>query len=148
MSHEKGFVRRKVKPDVEMDITPMIDVTFLLLIFFLVTSTMAAKTPLQLPPAKNGAGVSENNSIVLSVFKGDPSPQVYLSDGKPEHPALGMSEVTEYVRQGYAAGEGKRLVIIKADRDVPAGFVEEVARAAAEVSDDLQFYVGVMDQKR
>mgnify|MGYP003325625382 CR=1 FL=1 len=33
---------RKKLEDAEMDITPMIDVTFLLLIFFMVTSTMQA----------------------------------------------------------------------------------------------------------
>ena len=34
--------RRRGGEDVEMDITPMIDVTFLLLIFFLVASKMSA----------------------------------------------------------------------------------------------------------
>ncbi|MCP3692284.1 MAG: biopolymer transporter ExbD, partial [Planctomycetaceae bacterium] len=33
---------RRREEDVEMDITPMIDVTFLLLIFFLVASKMSA----------------------------------------------------------------------------------------------------------
>jgi hypothetical protein len=40
---------------------------------------------------------------------------------------------------------GKQLIVIKADQDVPAGFIEEVARAAGEVEGIEQFYYGVMD---
>jgi hypothetical protein len=36
--------RRQVQPEEELDITPMIDVTFLLLIFFLVASIPDAQT--------------------------------------------------------------------------------------------------------
>ena len=35
-----GLGRAKKKDEADLDITPMIDVTFLLLIFFMVTSTM------------------------------------------------------------------------------------------------------------
>ena len=37
--------------DGEMDITPMIDVTFLLLIFFMVASTMQGTPDIDVPPA-------------------------------------------------------------------------------------------------
>ncbi|MCP4817216.1 MAG: biopolymer transporter ExbD, partial [Planctomycetaceae bacterium] len=40
---------RRREEDVEMDITPMIDVTFLLLIFFLVASKMSADQAVALP---------------------------------------------------------------------------------------------------
>ena len=42
---------RRPKMDVDMDITPMIDVTFLLLIFFLVASRVAQDTEVTLPAA-------------------------------------------------------------------------------------------------
>ena len=39
-------------------------------------------------------------------------------------------------------------MIIKADQDVPSGFIEEVARAAADVVEDLEFYVGITDKHK
>ena len=48
---------RKRGEEAELDITPMIDVTFLLLIFFMVTSTMQGKPDLDVPPVKHGVGV-------------------------------------------------------------------------------------------
>ena len=60
-------IRRKRNDDDEMDITPMIDITFLLLIFFLVAAKMESQGALELPPARYGTPVSAKNSVVLIV---------------------------------------------------------------------------------
>jgi biopolymer transport protein ExbD/biopolymer transport protein TolR len=136
--------RKKSSEDDELDITPMIDVTFLLLIFFMVTSTMKPEGALQIPSAKNGLGVSADESCILSVFDDDGTPGIYLADGKREDGPVPPEQVTQFVQQ-----QKKRFVIIKADRKVPSGFVEEVARAAAEADiDDLEFFVAVQDKPR
>ena len=47
---DEPYVRKKnPEPDTEIDITPMIDVTFQLLIFFMVTSTMQGNPPAEIP---------------------------------------------------------------------------------------------------
>ena len=126
----------------ELDITPMIDVTFLLLIFFMVTSTMEQEGALQIPPAKNGLGVSSDESCILSIYDDDGTPGVYLADAERKNGPVATEQVTPYVNQNK-----KKYVIIKADRSVPSGFVEEVARAAAEAEiEDLQFFVAVQDK--
>ena len=58
--------------DVEMDITPMIDVTFLLLIFFLVASKMSADKAVSLPEARAGIPISATNSVVLVLQQAGP----------------------------------------------------------------------------
>lgn len=136
--------RRKSSEGDELDITPMIDVTFLLLIFFMVTSNMQQTQTLQIPPAQHGIGVDKSKSTVISIFNSEGDPEIYLSDGKKENGPVSPGEVTNYVRQGVS--EDKYMVIIKADRDIPSGFVEEVARAAAEVDAELKYYVGVIDK--
>lgn len=132
----------------DLDITPMIDVTFLLLIFFMVTSNMENPNVVEIPPSKHGIGVSLLDSTVLTIFKSDSDPEVYLTDGKREGAPVDMAAVTEYVQQG--ADKGKLTVIIKADREIPAGFVEEVARAANDAQlqgeTELKFFVGVVDK--
>ena len=65
--------QRKRKPavDTELDITPMIDVTFLLLIFFLVASTPNAQTAVELAPARHGDGVSEQSSVIVTIARNE-----------------------------------------------------------------------------
>lgn len=44
--------------ETEIDMAPMIDVTFLLLIFFMVSNSMANPTPMDVPAAVHGRGVT------------------------------------------------------------------------------------------
>jgi biopolymer transport protein ExbD/biopolymer transport protein TolR len=125
-----------------MDITPMIDVTFLLLIFFMVTSTMENPDALKIPEARSGLGVDTQKAAVITIFSGEDAPEIFLADGVRENGPVDVSEVGAYVQS-----QGQKTVIIKADRDVPSGFVEDVARAANESGEDLMFFVGVEDKQ-
>jgi biopolymer transport protein ExbD len=134
---------RRSSEDDEPDITPMIDMTFLLLIFFMVTSTMKPEGALKIPAAKNGIGVASEDACVLSIFNDDGTPAVYLADMERKNGPVAPELVTSYVTE-----KRKRNVIIKADTKVPSGFVEEVARRAAESEiEELTFYVAVQDRK-
>lgn len=145
MASTFGKSKRIDSDDDDLDITPMIDVTFLLLIFFMVTSNMKKAATVNIPPAKHGQGVQTSKSSTITIFNTDSDPEIYLSDGTKENGPVSPEEVTAFVEQGVA--EGKLNVILKADSDLPSGFVEEVARAANEVEAELQFYVGVMDKQ-
>ena len=80
--------RKPMQDSADMDITPMIDIVFLLLIFFLVSSTPDKNTAVELPPARYGVGVSEKNSVVITVAKpeGAGKTDVYLADGRKGSP--------------------------------------------------------------
>ena len=53
---EKGQTIKEIQSETktELSITPMIDVTFLLLVFFLVCSKVATQDAVDLPPARYG----------------------------------------------------------------------------------------------
>ncbi|SFH72009.1 ExbD/TolR family protein [Planctomicrobium piriforme] len=136
--------RQLPEDDDEINITAMIDIVMLLLIFFMITSKLESTTSLQVPPAKHGQAVSVDQSIVFSIFKTDGEPEIYLSDGKQENGPVDLDAVRAYTKTGV--DEDKKFVIIKADREVPSGFVEEVARAVSDVDPDLKFYLGVVDR--
>ena len=56
-----GLVGSRAGEDEEMDLTPMVDVTFLLLIFFMITASFSIQKTLQVPPPdpeKEGASTS------------------------------------------------------------------------------------------
>lgn len=138
--------RRKIIEETEMDITPMIDVTFLLLIFFILTNNASKTTAVELPKARHDIPVNSKESVVLTIFKSEGDPQVYLSNGKKENGPASLADVTNYVREGVM--REKRNVIILSDTEVPSGFVEEVALAASEASEEeLRYFTGVLVKK-
>jgi biopolymer transport protein ExbD len=140
--------RRPMKADEEMDITPMIDMTFLLLIYFLVASTIDTQASAELPPAHYGVGVSQNTAVILTVGDtGGKNAAIYLGDGKEGNPLTGAAEeqeiqIRETVEQGMR--EGKSSVIVKAERGVPHREVSRVAASAASV-EGIHLYIGVLE---
>ena len=141
--------RRPVRDTAEMDITPMIDITFLLLIFFLVCSTANVQTAVELPPARHGTGVNDRTSVILTVAdRGGAGPAlVYLADGKkgkplPDDEDLQKAEITEAVERGLQ--QGKSTVLIKAERGVKHGDVWRVESAAGRV-EGVKLHVAVYE---
>jgi biopolymer transport protein ExbD len=63
--------------EAEMDMAPMIDVTFLLLIFFMLSNSMANPTPMDVPTAVYGRGVTLEGQQQLLV---DEEGGYYLGD--------------------------------------------------------------------
>jgi len=141
--------RRPVQESAELDITPMIDITFLLLIFFLVASTTDVQSSVELPPARYGKGVSDRTSVILTVAeRGGPGPaRVYLDDGTggsplPDDPAAQEEQIAQYVRQGF--DEGKSKVLVKAGKGVRHREVSRVAAAAGQV-EGVEMYLAVLE---
>ncbi len=131
--------KRTLREDVEMDITPMIDITFLLLIFFLVCSTPDQQSAIELPSARHGKGVGEKDSVIITLSdEGVDSAPVYLADGKvesgrlPEDPDQQKEMIRLAVEEGRRE-EGKEDVLIKADRNVASRDVAQVIKAVSAV---------------
>ena len=124
------------RDSVEMDITPMIDVVFLLLIFFVVCSTIGKTTSVQLPKAKIGVAVNPRTATVFTLSGFESDAVVYLGDG-PSGKALATDretqreEIIQAVEQGLR--QGKTNVMIRADRKLHHGEVFRVESAAASV---------------
>ena len=141
--------RKPVKDSAEMDITPMIDITFLLLIFFLVCSTMDQQSAVELPPARHGSGVDEKSSVIITVEpRGAGRPAaVYLGDGTvgtpldDDHTAQEKA-IYDEVEEGLMAG--KPNVLIKAAMGVKHGEVSRVAAAAASV-EGIRLHMAVFE---
>lgn len=143
--------RRKLNDSAEMDITPMIDIVFLLLIFFLVCSTMSQSTAVKLPAARHGKGVDEQTAVIITIDGegGESKARVYLGDGTsgellPDDHEVQAQRIAETVEAGFA--EGKKAVLVKAAGKVKSGDVERVQQAAARAAQEgSSFYLGVME---
>lgn len=141
---EDAFANKKrSESEADLDITPMIDVVFLLLIFFMVTSTMQDARKNDPPPAKHGVDADPSVATILTINRPEDleaEPTVVFPSGEEGT----LDDIKAEVEAGVA--ESKFHVIIKADRDVPHGVVKKVMRKASEV-EDVQLFVEVRDKR-
>lgn len=145
------LARRPMEDTAELDITPMIDITFLLLIFFLVCSTASMQMSVELPPAQYGKGVSERTAVILTVVSpGEAGPaEVYVGssdsgDRLPDDPAAQEAAVTAAVEAGFR--QGNSTVLVKAHRKVKHSEVSRVA-AAAGLVEGIQLHMAVLEME-
>jgi biopolymer transport protein ExbD len=148
------FGRRRPVQEAEMDITPMIDVTFLLLIFFMVASKIDIQADVSLPTAAYGQPVAMGDAVVLTVsdqgpdgaaliFKGDttdPSAKVQAVDPQDQE-----QEIAGYVQETMTK-QRKRFVVIKASKNVKHRDVARVAEAVGKVESVQALHVAVMEE--
>jgi biopolymer transport protein ExbD len=143
--------RPKRDDDTEMDITPMIDITFLLLIFFLVTSRPDSATGLNLPLAIHGDVVSQRKSTVFTITEGgiDMAP-AYKGEGVnpqdllPENPEQRREEIRKWIEDGFM--KEKDEIVVKADRGVSCRQVDEVLQSISKVKGVKVIHIGVLDK--
>lgn len=148
------FKRKHAREEAEMDITPMIDCTFLLLIFFLVTSAMKPPSLIELPKAMHGAVVVEQTSIILTMTKEGDEVHVYRGNSTEiaerlagANPVEQEELISQYVEEESSrSSPPKRNVIIKASRGIKHGEVARIQRAASQ-ADVEQLYVAVLESK-
>lgn len=115
------------RSEIGFNMTPMIDVTFLLIIFFLISSHLAqqeVQMELELPAAETGSGtIDESRLIVVNVLPGG----TIMTAGK-----LVDSEELQRIFDFERRQVGEDLEIrIRSDRHVPYRAVEPIMIAAA-----------------
>ncbi|NOY00510.1 MAG: biopolymer transporter ExbD [Verrucomicrobia bacterium] len=120
--------------EMKMDMSPMIDLVFLLLIFFMVSSHMIiVEIDKEVkPPTAAEAQVAKNTEgrIVVNIYK----------DGSFHGPKKGMDfltadAVSEYVdaeRQKNDESRVKSRLHLRADKRVTTRYIKEVVKAAAD----------------
>ena len=108
--------RRRLSPNANVDLIPMIDVVFQLVVFFMVSSTfiMTPGIALDLPESTSSEPVVINRVTVTIV-----SPtQLYLNRDRVSFDELGAL-LAEIEAQAAEGSEGAKSAIIEANSDVP-----------------------------
>jgi biopolymer transport protein ExbD len=152
--------KRKRNPDDgELDITPMIDVTFLLLAFFVVVSKMDPQAAVELPKASYGDSIQDKEAVTLIVILDKESgtkAEIYKgrSMGKDTQVADGdeeaqETEIGEYVENELSAHPTKTTILIKAEGKVKTGMVQMVKRGVgqSELAKTRKIYVGIEEEQ-
>ena len=143
-------LRKPHRASDEIDMTPMIDCVFLLLIFFLVHSALTSiNAAVELPPAQFGTAADMKQTVVLTMVarEGGQPPEVYLGDPDLQQKTNLLdseAKVLEAIRQGR--DEGKEAVMLRAERTLKHRDVSKVASAVGQVEGGkLKLYLAVFD---
>jgi biopolymer transport protein ExbD len=118
-TEEMDETRPRSIADDEMDLTPMVDVTFLLLIFFMVTAAFAAQKAISVPPINDDEAAPtqtvddlEEDSVVIRI-DGDNVYWVGAPRWAEEQRALSPAEMRSKLRDarsGDSRGPARLLV--------------------------------------
>ena len=114
---KKGFGRPKRRLGIRIDMTPMVDVAFLLLIFFMVTTVFRTPQALEInlpPDEKAEVNVAESKVVTVRVL---PDSRAYWKRGLDPWSRSTVAELTS-VFGGYR-GNQEIVVLIKIDREAP-----------------------------
>jgi biopolymer transport protein ExbD len=102
----------------DIDVTPLIDILFMLIIFFvLAASFLQGRLTVELPRGESGPGKVENPVLVTLTRDGS----VYLGNMSVPAPAV-SSDVLRLVRENLPLSSD-REILVAADRGVPYGDV-------------------------
>lgn len=142
---DEVYVRKKRSvSDTEIDITPMIDVTFQLLIFFMVTSTMQGNPPADLPPSMSGGSIEVAkvmNVVVRPAAVSGDAPQIEFN----KEP-VNLEELKLLIEEQAGARTDGIHVMILADRTLKNGDLNEVEVLLSEIS-GVTYHFGVQDRR-
>ena len=110
-----GFSRPKRRVGVRIDMTPMVDVAFLLLIFFMVTTVFRTPQALEinLPPDEDvKIEIAKSKVLSVHVLPGD---RAYWKRGEDPWARTTLSGLSEVFKR--YAGNKELVVLIKIDRE-------------------------------
>lgn len=127
-----NLIRRKPESDYSFDLTALIDVTFLLLAFFVMGSqfAQAQRSPLDLPRQPGELSPADSPHVVLVDLLADGTLQV---DNRP----IGREELLAMLRNEVALdkeGKGRELdLTVRAEQSARSGLLSDLAKDVARV---------------
>ena len=129
------MLKKKRRIGISIDMTPMVDVAFLLLIFFMTTTQFQPpeKDRIDLPKSNSEAKSPESEIITIAVTKEPKVTVIYktrTADGMTEqripiNPATLTTDLGPALQRARAANPAAR-VIVKMDKDAHYGIVADM----------------------
>ena len=131
------MLKKKRRIGIAIDMTPMVDVAFLLLIFFMCTTQFKPpeKDKITLPESNSEAKSPESDIITIAVTSMPSVRVIYRQGGQEvqrELPAESVKdEMGRVLSSARSANPGARM-IVKMDKDAPYGVMADMMEALQE----------------
>lgn len=132
--------KASARESTSVDMTAMIDLVFMMNIFFMVTSLVTA-SEFELPQARHVSSVDPDESLIMTIVADEKTGgKVYLGeDAESPIPDAGRDEkVAQAVAESVRIG--KTSLIIKGDKNLKMNDVGKIGAAAASVEGVKPFY--------
>ena len=114
-------LKRRNKVNAAFSMSSMTDIVFLLLIFFMVTSTLVAPNALKLLLPQSNNQTAAKAITTISITK---NLQYYINDGGAlKH--VSFNDIEPFLQKKYGVGNDDIFISLHADKTVP---IEEVVR--------------------
>lgn len=137
--------RLRVLEESVLDMTPMIDVTFQMLIFFMFTNQLANPNPITVPEAVYGKGVTPDGKQVVLI---DEQGRYYLGESTKEENIEPSLEITvQKITQNASANDGPLDVIITAHRDSKHVGTRRLMERLSGIGNIGQVHLGVEEKQ-
>ena len=122
-------LKPQVREEIDLNLTPLIDVVFLLLIFFMVSTTFekTAKLKVDLPEASAQAVQQSENKIVIGI---DAKGHYYINDRQ----LVNTQIKTLKIALMKVSGDNKEMpIVLRADAKTPHQSVVRAMDAASQI---------------
>ena len=125
------MLKKKRRIGISIDMTPMVDVAFLLLIFFMCTTQFKPpeKDKIALPESNSEAKAPESDIIVLSVTKTPSVRLIYRERGEEKQqeipPEAVKTDLAQWLKAARSANPAARM-IVKMDKEAPYGIMADM----------------------
>lgn len=136
--------KRAIGEDASIDMTPMIDVTFQLLIFFMLTNQAANPSLMEVPEAFHGQGISPEGRQMLLV---DDQGRYFLGDqANEDHVASLDALVAEVQKNAVAHADGPLEVTVHAHKQSHHRILRELVERLEDVENIGPIRIGVEEK--
>ncbi|NIM97081.1 MAG: hypothetical protein GTO24_03020 [candidate division Zixibacteria bacterium] len=141
--------RMKRRVDIRIDMTPMVDIAFLLLIFYMATTSFKPpeKLHVSLPSSHSEIKLPESDMIYITVTKEDSVMVEYITKQKVMREGKEVSEPVRHYEEatpinlpmvitqirGTVPGAYKWFLVIKADKDVRYGTMNSIMNSLQDI---------------
>jgi biopolymer transport protein ExbD len=141
--------RRPETETPEFDITAMVDLVFMMNIYFLVTFVTVALSELNLPHAARVSALDAESAVIVHVVPTLDGKSVTVAFGEKKDDQIGdvslqEKRIQDAVEQGRAAG--KTEVLLKAEKKVRLTDLFRIAMAAS--ADGMRLNVAVLEREK
>ncbi|MDP3147951.1 MAG: biopolymer transporter ExbD [Ignavibacteria bacterium] len=123
-SRKKGKRKPKKRMNVRIDMTPLVDVAFLLLTFFMMTTVFRKPSTMEinLPPNDVNVEIAESNLLTLRI---DEAKMIYYSVGMDVPKKLKFEDLKKFLVES-ASQNPKLVVLLKIDRKGKFNYMVDV----------------------
>ena len=122
-------IKSRNKRDVSLNMASMSDLVFLLLIFFMLTSTLIAPNAIKLLLPESSSKTMAKQTVTVYI---DDNKSFYVEEQRVSKKEL-QSEIESKLQ-----GDPKGSVVLRADKSVPVQFVVVVIDAVNQINNEYQ----------